>query len=105
MLKVIIENNAYAIEIPQEMITEGEEFFRKMDQDMDKGWQMSRDWVENPNQVQRCQIAADRLADAMETENETLVQLMAAYITTRMPSVKEVNIATDGEISETEFRE
>jgi hypothetical protein len=105
MLKVIIENNAYAIEIPEEMLKEGEAFFQKMDQDMDKGWQMSREWVDNPNQLQRCQIAADRLADAMEVENETLVQLMAAYIITRMPAVKAVTIATDGEMTETEFRE
>lgn len=105
MLKVIIENNVFSIQVPDEMMQEGEEFFQKMDHDMSKGWQMSREWVENPNQLQRCQIAADRLADAMAGENETLAQLMAAYILTRMPGVKEVNIATDGEMSETVFKE
>lgn len=104
MLKVTIENNVYSIQIPEAMLQEAEEFFQKMDRDMNNGWQMSREWVENPNQLQRCQIAADRLADAMEVENETLAQLMAAYIVTRMPGVKEANIATDGEMSETVFR-
>ena len=36
-----------------------------MDQDMDAGWQMSRDWVDNPSREQRCQIVADKLLTAL----------------------------------------
>ena len=74
-----------------------------MDADMDKGWMMSREWVENPNLTQRCQIAADRIADSMHSENETLTYLMAGYILTRMQNVKEVHIDTEGDITETQF--
>jgi hypothetical protein len=104
-LKVVIENNSYAIQIPEQVMQEGESFFEKMEQDMSKGWQMNRDWVENPNLLQRCQIAADRLADAIETENDTLATLMAGYIVTRQPKVKEVHVDTDGEMAETRFIE
>ena len=104
-LKVVIEDQEFAIEIPAEVLANGKDFFRKMDQDMDKGWQMSREWVENPNRLQRCQIAADKIADALNNHNETLANLMAGYIVTYMPHVTEVHIDTEGEMSETQFIE
>lgn len=102
-LNVVIEDNKYAIQIPDDVMQEGQSFFEKMDRDMDKGWTMSRVWVESPTQEQRCQIAADRIADAINTENETLVQLMAGYILSHMPDVREVHIDTEGEMQETQF--
>ena len=47
------------------MLAEAEAFFQKMDRDMDQGWQMSRDFIENPDRTQRAQIAAHRLMLAM----------------------------------------
>lgn len=102
-LKVIVEGNVYSVDVPADVMEEGESFFQKMDKDMDKGWMMSRDWVENPDIIQRCQIAADRMADSINNENETLTYLMAGYILSRMKNVKEVHINTDGEMTETEF--
>lgn len=102
-LKVIIENNIYAVEIPEDVMRDGGSFFEKLDADMDKGWQMNREWVEAPNIQQRCQIVADRIADAINNENETLTYLLAGFIVTRMPNVKEVRIDTEGEMAETEF--
>ncbi len=103
-LKVVIEDQTYTIRIPTPVLEEGEEFFQRMEKDMQAGWQMGREWVEAPDNVQRCQIAADRLADAVSLENETLASLLAGYIVSRMPNVKEVYIATDGEPMETDFR-
>lgn len=102
-LKVLMEGNIYSISVTQKIVDEGESFFVKMDKDMDKGWMMSRDWVENPTQLQRCQIAADRIVDSIHSENETMTHLMVGYILTRMKNVKEVHIDTDGDIKETEF--
>ena len=104
-LKIVVETNTYSITIPDDVIQNGEPFFTKMDEDMGKGWQMDRQWVDEPTVQQRCQIAASRIADAMETGNETLAYLMAGYIVNRMPSVKEVRIDTEGEMSETQFIE
>ena len=102
-LKVVMEGNIYSISVTSEILDGGESFFSKMDQDMDKGWMMSRDWVENPSQIQRCQIAADKIADSIHSVNETLTLLMVGYILTRMKNVKEVHIDTDGDMFETRF--
>jgi hypothetical protein len=102
-LKIIIEENIYSIEVPDDVMRDGESFFTKMDADMNKGWQMNREWVENPTLLQRCQIVADRIADAVNTENEMLTYLLAGYIVTRMPEVTEVRIDTSGEMAETQF--
>ena len=102
-LKVVMDGNIYAIDIAKDVIEEGESFYSKMDKDMDKGWMMSRDWVESPSQIQRCQIAADRIADSIHAENETLTHLMVGYILTRMENVQEVHIDTDGDMMETQF--
>ena len=102
-LTIIVENNTYLINIPEEVTQDGESFFTKMDDDMSKGHQMDRQWVESPTTLQRCQIAAGRIADAIEAKNETLAYLMAGYIVSRMPSVKEVHVDTEGDMSETQF--
>lgn len=103
LLKVVIETNQFTIDVSEAAIKEGADFFKKMDQDMSRGWQMNRDWVEQPSTLQRCQIAADRLADAISSDNETLANLTAGYILAQMPGVKEVHIDTDGEMQETRF--
>ena len=70
---------------------------------MGSGWQMSREWVDELTAEQRCQVVADKLLTAMETENEKLRMMMAAYILNRVPGIKGVRVATDGEIQETEL--
>lgn len=102
-LTIVVENNTYRITIPEDVTLDGESFFAKMDDDMSKGRQMDRQWVESPTTLQRCQIAASRIADAIESKNETLASLMAGYIVSRMPAVKEVHVDTEGEMSETQF--
>ena len=102
-LKILLEGNIYSVTLTNEVIEEGESFYTIMDRDMDKGWKMNREWIEKPNQLQRCQIAADRIADSIHSENDTLTHLMAGYILTRMENVQEVHINTDGDMMETEF--
>lgn len=102
-LKVIIEKNIYSIEIPGDVMRDGESFFEKLEADMAKGWQMNRDWVENLTTLQRCQIVSDRIADAINNGNETLTYLLAGFVVSRMPQVKEVHIDTNGEMAETQF--
>lgn len=102
LLNVMIDERQYPIETPPGMVVEAADFFARMDADMDKGWQMSRQWVESPSPLNRCQIAADKLMMALNAGNQTLAQLMAAYILNRMPGVVGVRINTDGEMLETE---
>jgi len=102
-LDVIIDSKTHRIEVPQDMLAEGETFFEKMDRDMDSGWQMGPEFVESPDRAQRCQIAANKLLVSVSAQNQLLVQLMAGYILKRLPGIKTVEIDTDGEMLNTEF--
>ena len=64
ILNIRIEDQDYPIEVPDDIVADGGDYFQHLDQDMDKGWQMSRDWVDKPNTEQRCQIVADRILGA-----------------------------------------
>lgn len=103
VLNVTLHEKTYAVKVPDKMLAEANEFFTKVDRDMDRGWQMSRDFIENPDRTQRAQIAAHRLMLAMSAGNETLAQLMAGYILKRLPGVTGVVVDTDGEMLDTEI--
>lgn len=102
-LDVVVEGNKYRLAIPQDMFDEGGSFFSKMDRDMDHGWMVGNQFVENLDAHDRCCVAADKLLAALEMENKTLSLLMAAYILTKLPGVISVDIDTTGEIHNTEF--
>ena len=102
-LNIIVDGRSNAFEVPDNLLEDAVDFFEKLDTDMDRGWQMSRDWVDNPNPEQRCQIAADKILTAIETENEKLLMLMAAYILRTMPGVTGINIDITGDMNETDI--
>jgi len=102
-LKVILGENEYPLKIKENIINDAQSFFSKMDADMDKGWQMSKSWIENPSQFQRCQIAADRLFTSIHLNKKETAIMMAAYIINQMPTVKIIDIDTTGNMSETSF--
>jgi hypothetical protein len=104
ILKAIIDDQIYSLDVPDTVIAQGEEFFAELDRDMDKGWQMSRDWVDRPSQIQRGQIVADKLLTALENENRRVGLLMAGYLLKRLPNLDEVEIDVQGEIQNTVFR-
>ncbi len=101
--KVIIGDDVYAVEVPAHVLEDGAAFFAKLDRDMDQGWQMSREYVERPDQTQRCQIAADRLLTSVMNNNEATATMMAAYIVTRTPGVIGVDVDTTGETQNTKL--
>jgi hypothetical protein len=102
-LNIIVDGRSSDFEVLDELLVEAKDFFEKLDSDMDKGWQMSRDWVQKPNAEQRCQIAADKILGAIETDNKKLLMLMAAYILKTMPGVHGVNIDVSGDMNETDI--
>ena len=77
--------------------------FNKMDSDMENGWQMSRIWVDNPSDLQRCQIVADKMLTAIQQEKTATVGLMAAYILHKIPGIQAVDIDTSGDMTLTEI--
>ncbi len=103
ILKVVVEDQAYPVTVPDEIVRDAEDFFSKLDRDMDKGWQMSRDWVDNPDLEQRCQIVGDKMLTAMHNNDERLMILLSAYVLNRVPNVTAIRIDTNGEMLETEL--
>ena len=104
-MDIIVEfdDKSYALNVPETLADEAFDFFTKMDNDMSCGWQMSRWWVPDPDQHQRCQIVADKLLTAMQNRNEEFAMLMCAYILNRKPETRRIRINTDGEIQGNEF--
>lgn len=103
LLKAIIDDQIYELNVPDALISQGQPFFDKLDQDMDAGWQMSREWVEQPDRLQRCQIVADKLLTALESENQKLGLMMAGYLIARLPGVESVELDVQGEIQNNRF--
>jgi len=103
ILKAMIDDQMLTLNVPGEVIAEAGSFFEQMEEDMDQGWQMSREWVPYPDKIQRCQIVANKLLTALENENERLGRLMAGYILSRLPEVDTVEIDTSGEMDQTRF--
>lgn len=102
-LRITVADQSRVMPIPDNLLRDADEFFRKMDRDMDRGWQMSREFVEQPNKLQRCQIAAHKLLGALSAGNMALATLMAGYILARLPGVSGVDIDSTGEMQQTEF--
>lgn len=103
LLKAIIDDQELSLEIPEQILEQGQPFFAKLDADMDQGWQMSREWIARPTQIERCQIVADKLLTALEKENDRLGMLMAGYLLSRLPGLETVTLDTHGEMQNTLF--
>ena len=101
ILNVTINENTWPVRIPEDMTEQAAGMFARMDADMDRGWQMSRVWVDSPDTLQRCQIVADRLLTAMENRNQEYATMMAAYIAARVPDVREVVVDASGDMTQT----
>lgn len=101
--KVIVGEEVYAVEVPPQVLEEGADFFATLDRDMDRGWQMSREYVARPDRMQRCQIVADRLLTSIMNSNAATATMMAAYIAAREPGVVGVDVDTTGEMQSTEL--
>jgi hypothetical protein len=101
--KVVIDEQVYAIEVPDDLLQEAAEFHARLDRDMDRGWQMSRQFVERPDPLQRCQIVADKLLTSIMQNNQATAMLMAGYIALRMPGAIGVDIDAAGEMQNTQL--
>jgi hypothetical protein len=102
-LNVYVGETLVPIEVPDDMLAEAEHIYAKMDSDMDKGWQIFQEWVDELTTEQRCKVVADKLLTALENENQPSSMLMAGYIMTRLPKISNVHISTDGDITQTQL--
>lgn len=103
ILNIVIDGQMQAINVEEDMIISGSPLFNKMDEDMNKGWTLSKEFIENPDITQRCQIVGDKLLSAIEDENEQMKTMMSAYILSRVPNIMTIYIDNTGEIFETQL--
>lgn len=103
-LNIIVDEYSMNINLPDDFLSTSHEIFDRLDREMDQGIQLGRQWVKNPDQTQRCQMAANKLLTALETDNESLAMISAGYIISRLPGVRGVTIDNSGEMSGTDFR-
>lgn len=104
-VSVEIDDKSYDLDVPDTLIREAGDFFARMDGDMDQGWQMSRWWVPDPDALQRCQIAADKLLTALQNNQTEAALMMCGYILRARPETRRIVINTAGEIQANEFHE
>ena len=97
ILKVVIDDQLLELNVPEDFIEQAQDFFAKMDADMDRGWQVNREWVEQPDRMLRAQIAANKLLTALENEDHNLGRLMAGYIASRIPDIDTIELSPAGE--------
>lgn len=97
ILNVVIDDQLLELNVPERFIQQAEDFFARMDSDMDRGWQVDREWVEQPDRMLRGQIAANKLLTALENEDHKLGRLMAGYIVARIPEVERLELNPAGE--------
>ncbi|NOR51538.1 MAG: hypothetical protein GQ470_02865 [Gammaproteobacteria bacterium] len=102
-LNLFIDGRQHPLFVDDQLISDSEEFFLKMDEDMSKGWQVGREWIDLPTLENYCQVVADRMVTAFEHDNKAMYSMMAAYLLSRKPGLVSVMVPTDGEILETEF--
>lgn len=100
ILKVFLEDQTYPIEVPDYIVNEAEDFFSFLDNDMNKGWQMSQFWVDDPDLNQRCQIAADKILTALNNDDQKTGVMLSAYILNRMPGTTELHLSLSGDMNE-----
>ena len=103
ILNVVVDGQMYAINVEEDTILSGSSLFNKMDEDMNKGWTLGKDFVESLNVTERCQVVGDKLLTALEDGNEKMKTMMAAYILSRVPNIMTIHIDNTGEIQETQL--
>lgn len=103
ILNVVVDGQMYTVNVEEDMILSGSSLFNKMDEDMNKGWTLGKDFVESLNVTERCQVVGDKLLTALDDGNEQMKIMMAAYILSRIPNIMTIHIDNTGEIQETEL--
>ena len=73
------------------------QFLEKMDSDMNAGFNLGDRYYDYPDLRQKGKYVAMQLAHAIQGNNQGMINAMCAYLVTRLPNLKQVNIDENGE--------
>jgi len=97
---ITIDEESYTLEVKDELMQELQNVHNDMDKDFDRGLQLGRYWIDEPNDEQRCQLVASKVESAIHQENVKQFYLMSSYILRKFPTLKRVTISSDFEVSD-----
>ena len=72
-------------------------YLEKMDEKMKQGIEFGNEIIENPDINQRAQFVAANLLNALQTGNEEMSAALCTWLAPRLPDLKQVKYAEDGE--------
>jgi antirestriction protein len=87
ILTIDLGGQQHQLTVPAAIITEATDFFTTIDTDMDHGWHIDGQWIQQPNALQRRQIVTEKLLAAVTAHNDQLALLMAAYLLRQWPTL------------------
>ena len=73
------------------------EYLDKMDTDMDGGFMLGDEKIENPGEKDRAKFVAMTLIHSIEADNEQMIVATCAYLASRQASLTEVRAVAEGE--------
>lgn len=101
---ITIDQEPFALDIPEGLFDEAKAFISDMDTDLNKGVQLGRHWIDEPSDEQRCQIAANKIVTALHQEDVRSIYLMAAYVLSKFPTLKTITVDSDYEIDDIDIQ-
>lgn len=92
-------NNESVIEYDRDMRLPGKQrqYLDKMDADMDAGFELGDEKIENPDEKDRAKFVAMTLVHSIEANNEPMIVATCAYLATRQTGLIEVRANADGD--------
>jgi len=73
------------------------EYLDKMDLEMDSGFELAGEQVDEPDLLQRAQFVSGYLAQALFSENDAMIAASCSWLAIRLQDLKQVKISQDDE--------
>ena len=73
-------------------------FFDEIERDLSAGINLVGEAIESPTDLQKFQYISMMLFDALEKNNQNLVEVLSAFISTRCNEIDEINIQQQGDV-------
>jgi len=92
-------NNEAVIEYDRNKPLPGKQrqYLDKMDSDMEQGFQLGEDRIDNPESKDKAKYVAMTLIQSIEADNEPMIVATCAYLALREPGLSEIRAIAEGE--------